>query len=102
VARERLDLHSDGSTLSVLDEWERNFPTLQRIAEAIWPGPTRRCCARAAPVEALALHAPVRSRNIICSGANYFKHVVDIVVAQVRPETEGMTSRSGASSASRR
>src|SRR6202451_3538603 len=56
---------------------------------------SRRCSAppnrSATPLEALALHAPVRSRNIICSGANYFKHVVDIVVAQVRPETEGMT-----------
>ena len=38
VARERLDFHSDGSTLSVLDEWERNFPTLQRVAEAIGSG----------------------------------------------------------------
>ena len=44
-----------------------------------------------APLGALMLHAPVASRNVICSGANYFKHVVDIVVAQQRPETEGMT-----------
>ena len=91
VARERLDFHSDGSTLSVVDEWERNFPTLQRIAEAIGPEADQTLLRRAAPLEALALHAPVRSRNIICSGANYFKHVVDIVVAQVRPETQGMT-----------
>ena len=34
----------------------------------------------------------MRSRNIICSGANYFKHVVDIVVGAGAPETEGMTS----------
>ena len=91
VARERLDFHSDGSMLSVLDQWERNFPTLQRVAEAIGPAPDQALLRRTAPLEALALHAPVRSRNIICSGANYFKHVVDIVVAQVRPETQGMT-----------
>jgi 2,4-diketo-3-deoxy-L-fuconate hydrolase len=91
VARERLDFHTDGSTLSVLDEWERNFPTLQRVAEAIGSGADQTLLRRTAPLEALSLHAPVRSRNIICSGANYFKHVVDIVVAQVRPETAGMT-----------
>ena len=91
VARERLDFHSDGSMLSVLDQWERNFPTLQRVAEALGPAADQALLRRAAPLEALALHAPVRSRNIICSGANYFKHVVDIVVAQVRPETQGMT-----------
>jgi 2,4-didehydro-3-deoxy-L-rhamnonate hydrolase len=91
VTRERLDLHSDGSTLSVLDEWERNFPTLQRVADALASGADEELLRAAAPVAALQLHAPVRSRNIICSGANYFKHVVDIVIAQVRPETEGMT-----------
>jgi 2,4-didehydro-3-deoxy-L-rhamnonate hydrolase len=91
LARERLDFHSDGSTLSVLDEWQRNFPTLQRVAEAMGPGGDQALLGRSAPLAALALHAPVRSRNIICSGANYFKHVVDIVVAQVRPETVGMT-----------
>jgi 2-keto-4-pentenoate hydratase/2-oxohepta-3-ene-1,7-dioic acid hydratase in catechol pathway len=92
VARERLDFHSDGGTLSVLDEWERNFPTLQRVAEAIGAAADQALLRSTAPVEALQLHAPVHSRNIICSGANYFKHVVDIVIAQVRPETEGMTS----------
>jgi 2,4-didehydro-3-deoxy-L-rhamnonate hydrolase len=91
AARERLDFHSDGSTLSVLDEWERNYPTLQRVAESIGSGQDPELLRAMAPVEALQLHAPVRSRNIICSGANYFKHVVDIVVAQLRPETEGMT-----------
>src|ERR1700722_252051 len=91
LARERLDFHSDGSTLSVLDEWQRNFPTLQHVAEAIGAGGDQALQSRTAPLTAMALHAPVRSRNIICSGANYFKHVVDIVVAQLRPETTGMS-----------
>ena len=93
VARERLDFHSDGSTLSVLEEWQRNYPTLQRVAETIGSGDDQGLQRATAPLEALQLHAPVRSRNIICSGANYFKHVVDIVVAQLRPETEGMTAQ---------
>src|ERR1700684_825039 len=35
AARAGLDYHSDGSTLSVLDEWERNYPTLQYVADSI-------------------------------------------------------------------
>jgi len=76
----------------VLDQWQRNFPTLQRAAESLGHAADWTLLRSATPLEALQLHAPVRSRNIICSGANYFKHVVDIVVAQVRPETEGMTA----------
>src|SRR3984885_8053985 len=90
--REGLDFHSDGSTLSVLDQWQRNFPTLQRAAESLGHAADWTLLRSATPLEALQLPAPVRSRNIICSGANYFKHVVDIVVAQLRPETEGMTA----------
>jgi 2-keto-4-pentenoate hydratase/2-oxohepta-3-ene-1,7-dioic acid hydratase in catechol pathway len=91
LRRERLDFHCDGSTLSVLDAWERNFPILQRVAEAMQQGGDAALAAVSVPLSALKLHAPVRSRNVICSGANYFKHVVDIIVAQVRPETEGMS-----------
>ena len=32
LRRERLEFFCDGSTLSVLDEWQRNFPALQRVA----------------------------------------------------------------------
>src|SRR5580658_8913545 len=92
LARERLELRCDGSTLSVLDAWESNFPVLQRVADALHAGGDAELLAASAPVGALRLLAPVASRNVICSGANYFKHVVDIVVAQVRPETEGMSA----------
>jgi len=91
LARAGLELRCDGSTLSVLDAWESNFPVLQRIADALHSGSCATLTAVAAPLDAVTLHAPVACRNIICSGANYFKHVVDIVVAQVRPETYGMS-----------
>jgi 2,4-didehydro-3-deoxy-L-rhamnonate hydrolase len=90
LRREQLDFHCDRTTLSVLDAWERNFPILQRVAEAMHQGGDAALTDASVSLSALKLHAPVRSRNVICSGANYFKHVVDIVVAQVRPETEGM------------
>jgi 2-keto-4-pentenoate hydratase/2-oxohepta-3-ene-1,7-dioic acid hydratase in catechol pathway len=93
LRRERLDFHCDGTTLSVLDAWERNFPILQRVAEAMRLGGDAALADVSVPLSALKLHAPVRSRNVICSGANYFKHVLDIIVAQVRPETEGMSEQ---------
>ena len=83
--RERLDFRSDGSTLSVLDAWESNFPVLQRVADALHDGRDAALAAASAPLAALMLHAPVASRNVICSGANYFKHVVDLVLRSLRP-----------------
>ena len=92
LERERLDFQCDGSTLSALDAWDHNFPILQRVAAALHSGDPA-LAEVSAPLGLLQLHAPVSSRNVICSGANYFKHVVDLVVAQVRPETEGMSEQ---------
>lgn len=91
LRREQLEFHCDGTTLSVVDAWDRNFPVLQRIADVMQLGGDATLMDLSVPVSALQLHAPIRSRNVICSGANYFKHVVDIIVAQVRPETEGLS-----------
>jgi 2-keto-4-pentenoate hydratase/2-oxohepta-3-ene-1,7-dioic acid hydratase in catechol pathway len=90
--RNGLDFHGSGSTLSVLDEWARNLPVLQRAANALASGHAAELGALAVPEAALNLHAPVASRNIICSGANYFKHVVDIIVAQPTDETRELTA----------
>lgn len=87
------DLHSDGSVLSVLDEWQRNQPVLQRAADELASGDAAELSQAALPVAALSHEAPVRSRNVICAGANYFKHVVDIIVAQVSDETQGMNEQ---------
>jgi len=84
-------LRADDSMLSLLQEWEHNFAVLQRVADAIASGGDAALSKRVVPLSALQLHAPVRSTNIICAGANYFKHVVDIVVAQRTAETEGMS-----------
>ncbi|MFT3904946.1 MAG: fumarylacetoacetate hydrolase family protein [Steroidobacteraceae bacterium] len=88
--RIRADFHSDGSTLSVLDAWELNRPLLQRAAHELASGVAADLVRAAVPVAALRFEAPVRSRNVICAGANYFKHVVDIIVAQPSDETTGM------------
>jgi len=96
LSGQQLQLRCDGSTLSLLEEWVHNEPLLQRSADQLaleLAAATAGELARlAAPVMTLKWHAPVASRNVICAGANYFKHVVDIIVAQTRPETEAMSA----------
>jgi len=91
LARERLELRCDGSTLSVLSQWQHNEPVLQQVANALGSGAAADLESIAMPVGALRLHAPIASRNILCSGANYFKHVVDLIVAQPMDETRSMS-----------
>jgi 2,4-didehydro-3-deoxy-L-rhamnonate hydrolase len=89
----RLELKGAESMLGVLEHWEENFPVLQRIADAMHRGSDAALSAQAVAVGSLLSHPPVdRPRNIYCSGANYKKHVVDIIVAQAMTETLNMTA----------
>lgn len=92
LQRQRLELKGTESILGVLEHWTENFPVLQRIAGALGPGGDAGLQAQAVPVTGLRFHPPVNlPRNIYCSGANYKKHVVDIIVAQSMVETQNMT-----------
>jgi 2,4-diketo-3-deoxy-L-fuconate hydrolase len=74
--------------LMVLEDWERNFDVLREVcADA---SAARRS---AISVADLRVHAPVpHPGTVYCSGANYRKHVVDLIVAHQEPaETQGMT-----------
>ena len=92
LAAKGLDLRTDGSTLSVLDEWLHNEALLQFAVDALAAGKAPNLAADSAPVDALRFEAPFRSRNIICAGANYFQHVVDLIVAQPSDETRDMNA----------
>lgn len=92
LARAQQELRCDGTTLSLLDEWQHNEPLLLQLAADWTDGRAAELAAAAVPLVALRFHAPIRSRNIVCSGANYFKHVVDLIVAQPSEETRGMTT----------
>lgn len=72
--------------LDVLDDWERHFDALCRMTSSARSEQFR-------PLNELRVHAPVpKPGTIYCSGANYKKHVVDLVVAhQDQAETHGMT-----------
>ncbi len=74
-----LDLPLSGADtlFDLLQDWDRN---LGSIRAALAHGVDRRLYA---PLEALRRHAPVVApRQVICSGANYRKHVIDLLVAQ--------------------
>jgi 2,4-diketo-3-deoxy-L-fuconate hydrolase len=81
------------SVLGVLEHWERNFGLLQNAANALNDGQAMLLSRAAVPVASLRLHAPVSlPGQIYCSGANYKKHVVQIIIAQTMEETKGLSA----------
>ncbi len=65
-------LRGSASTLALFDNWDHDLPLLEAAAaEGLGAG---------VPLSSLTVHAPVQSRQIFCAGANYHKHVVDLVV----------------------
>jgi 2,4-didehydro-3-deoxy-L-rhamnonate hydrolase len=62
--------------LDVLDRWKANLPALSRIADALASRPS----VSGVSLQRLRTHAPVIPRQIFQAGANYHKHVVDLIV----------------------
>jgi len=76
LARERgLKIHGTGSVLALLERWAENLPTLRTLA-----GMLPRASAPHRPIAELRTHAPLLPRQIFQAGANYHKHVVDLIV----------------------
>jgi 2-keto-4-pentenoate hydratase/2-oxohepta-3-ene-1,7-dioic acid hydratase in catechol pathway len=75
------------SILSQLEDWEPNFAALQAAADSLPE-------AAALPLAQLKVHPPVNlPRQIFCSGANYKKHVIELIVDEGGgPMTESMTT----------
>lgn len=71
--------------LDVLEHWDRNFDSLRQASTA--------ARGKGRALKELHVHAPVpKPGTIYCSGANYKKHVVDLIIAhQERAETQSMT-----------
>jgi 2-keto-4-pentenoate hydratase/2-oxohepta-3-ene-1,7-dioic acid hydratase in catechol pathway len=66
--------------LELLDNWDGNLPILQRAAQQFSKH-------MAMPVSDLKVHAPYTNpRQILCVGANYRKHVVDIIISEAKAE----------------
>jgi len=78
------------SVLRILEDWDQSFVLLQRLADYL--AADSALLARLDPVEALDTHPPVDlPRQIFCSGANYKRHVVELIVAQIPDETKAMS-----------
>lgn len=74
-----------GAAVSVgglLESWDSALPMLADLAKSQ---------GRWIPVAETTIHAPVRPRQVLQSGANYHKHVLDLVMAEFRANDEGMT-----------
>lgn len=83
-----LPLHGAETIDAMLGDWDRNIASIrQLLADGHDPQPRAR-------LDQLRRHAPVAApRQIICSGANYRKHVIDLLAAQGGgAATEGLTA----------
>jgi len=78
------ELKGTQSVLALLDCWNTNFSALQTVTAALSSTTVSPAASRAldtgTPLSQLRVHAPVQARQIFQAGANYHKHVVDLIV----------------------
>jgi 2-keto-4-pentenoate hydratase/2-oxohepta-3-ene-1,7-dioic acid hydratase in catechol pathway len=101
VALERGGLNSgamtrNGSLFDILQDWHTNFALLDEAVQKIRNGKTA-LAEFAIPLSEVRPQAPIAfPRQVMCAGANYFKHVVQLLVDQGGkgglPGTEGMNA----------
>jgi 2,4-diketo-3-deoxy-L-fuconate hydrolase len=84
-------IEGNSSMLEMLALWHSNLPRIEAAATALAGGQGRELSRHGAPIESLAFHSPVQPRQIFCSGANYKRHVVQIIIAQASEATKNMT-----------
>ncbi len=79
-------LRGADSILSLLENWEANFAALSAQIETV--------AAPTISLSPLKIHPPVNlPRQVFCSGANYKKHVIDLIIDEANsPGTENMTA----------
>ena len=65
------------SMQALLEDWDNNLPALLAVSDAL-TAPA--ALDGGAPLNHLRMHAPVMPRQIFQAGANYHKHVVDLIV----------------------
>ena len=86
-------LRGAGSLLSVLDSWETTYPALAAMHAHLARDRAAKTTAEQVlmPLSRVQLRAPIEApRQIFCSGANYKKHVIDLIIDQDSPENKGM------------
>lgn len=83
------ELHNASTMSGLLEDWSRNRVALEAAVTAIEADPS--LALPFTDISNLQVRPPINPRQIFCSGANYKKHVVDIIVAQGGPHLEGMS-----------
>jgi len=74
---------SASSMLEILQDWDASFRSLRRAAEFLASAPAPEEARLLLPSEGLKFHPPVDlPRQVFCAGANYRKHVIDLMVDQ--------------------
>ncbi len=69
------------STLQLLEAWDANLPRLQQLAAD--------ATDTAQPIFELHPCAPIVPRQILCAGANYHRHIVQMAFAHLRRQNDG-------------
>lgn len=87
------------SLLPLLHDWPQSF---QRISSAL--GLLSPAADAALPLDSVRMLAPLPdARQIVCTGANYRQHVIDLVVAQGSgAESEGLSAEERRAAAAKR
>jgi 2-keto-4-pentenoate hydratase/2-oxohepta-3-ene-1,7-dioic acid hydratase in catechol pathway len=76
---------ASGTMLEVLRDWDTSFDSLRRAAEFLADDSAHEESWRDIflPIDQLRVHSPVDlPRQVFCAGANYRKHVIDLIVDQ--------------------
>jgi 2,4-diketo-3-deoxy-L-fuconate hydrolase len=85
-----MDLRQPESLLTLIEEWPHNEQALHRAVAQL---AGEQFTALSVPIGLVKTHAPLEQpRQIFCSGANYRRHVIDLIVDQARdPAVAGMS-----------
>ncbi len=84
------ELRGTDSVLNLLEHWPKNFDAIEAAVHEILEKNLPLAFTDSSQLQVLP---PVNlPRQIFCSGANYKKHVVDIIVAQGGPHLEGLST----------
>lgn len=95
MQRSGLCCDGNASLLGLLENWTQNFAAIHSAVKELKSGRHDAIWRHAVDVSLLQTLPPVNlPRQIFCTGANYFKHVVDLIVDQgpaANPGTADMT-----------
>jgi 2,4-diketo-3-deoxy-L-fuconate hydrolase len=70
------------TTLELLQHWQHNLKALEALVPALPGAQAAGIATQAIAASLLHIHAPVVPRQILCAGANYRKHVIDLILDQ--------------------